>query len=541
VRIVNASYTILQDGIAGSGDELIVAAGSAALENCIFVATTARAARLLAESDPRRASQARRAAIEEYPFAIKAIADPHWKTDEGPNVAAPHEVLAYAALAGIALYDLTGSSEYSQDAIDFAKRMLTLQEQGIGNELGITGYFNRDPGGRRRAIEIHTSFADAPIAALAALCERFPDHPDRIAWYAGVAIQSECFFKRGAATTAPYHHVPTAIWQQADIEPYVRASVGTIRFAEKIGAPEIAPLTNEAGVRSDIGHELAAAMPLGPQQWLRTFPIALDRVFHGNATIQLARGIALVTAARLRRSGDLRRLAQLQLEWQVGLNPFGNSILYGVGERFASQMLLWTDDLVGAMPVGMDSRRDQPFWPHTSHMTSREMWIVPTARLMSLVSGVSAHARLLGVTKHNARCTNLLTRKSFVIGRGNYDLSLPAGRYRIELEDGRGRNIVLIGGVAYRDYVDVMAYPQAELEIVQESGKRTLSATVATWQPTNIRLQGHNLTITNPVRSVSAGSHNIRWNVETVDSSRAWVAILETEAGDLIADIVGTH
>lgn len=44
--------------------------------------------------------------------------------------------------------------------------------------------------------------------------------------------------------------------------------------------------------------------------------------------------------------------------------------------------------LVDAVPVGMDARHDVPFWPHICYMTSREMWVVPAARMLALVAAL---------------------------------------------------------------------------------------------------------------------------------------------------------
>lgn len=386
VRVIDSTFTFMQDGRPETPDEVTAAAGETAFESFLFVWSAADASAMLAEADPARAFAARAAAVEDYDAALASLPEDLAALPEGSNLPAPHEVLAYAALAALALKDATGETRYGSDAKRFADRLLALQETRLSQRFGITGYYSRDPAHRRRVIETHTSFADAPAKALSALHAAFPLDPDRMRWYAAVAVESECFLLRGAAMNAPYDYVPTAVWKPGDIEPYVKRALAQIPFAEAFGAPDITPSSNEAGIRADIRSEIGAGVDVGNAESLRTFPIAEDRVFHGGGTIQLARALSLVSAARLRRCPELAVLARRQLDWQLGLNPFAASLVHGVGQDYASQMLLWAGDIVGAVPVGMDARRDQPFWPHTSHMTSREMWIVPAARMLSLTS-----------------------------------------------------------------------------------------------------------------------------------------------------------
>ncbi len=82
VRAVNTGYAILQDGIANSGDEIVVSAGDAPFETFVFVSTALLAARVLAKSDPRRATAARAAAKEDYDAAIAGVAA---VTGKGPS------------------------------------------------------------------------------------------------------------------------------------------------------------------------------------------------------------------------------------------------------------------------------------------------------------------------------------------------------------------------------------------------------------------------------------------------------------------------
>jgi len=81
-------------------------------------------------------------------------------------------------------------------------------------------------------------------------------------------------------------------------------------------------------------------------------------------------------------------LTQRQLQWVVGLNPFSQSMMYGEGYRFAPQYTPVSGDIVGGLPVGIQTNRDAdvPFWPPENCYNWKELWINPTARWLGIMA-----------------------------------------------------------------------------------------------------------------------------------------------------------
>lgn len=81
------------------------------------------------------------------------------------------------------------------------------------------------------------------------------------------------------------------------------------------------------------------------------------------------------------------QLVGKQLEWTFGNNPFGQSLMYGVGYNFAPQFAYCTKCVVGSLAVGMDCMQgDEPFWSGSNYATSKEMWIAPVNRVVGTIA-----------------------------------------------------------------------------------------------------------------------------------------------------------
>lgn len=129
---------------------------------------------------------------------------------------------------------------------------------------------------------------------------------------------------------------------------------------------------------------------------MRTFPIWRDDLFHGGTNVQMSNTWALVEASKLRNDPEGMQLVGKQLQWVFGANPFGQSLMYGVGYDFAPQFATRLKDLVGSLPVGMDCMSgDKPYWSATNEATYKEIWVEPVSRFLGAVSVYASQDQLL--------------------------------------------------------------------------------------------------------------------------------------------------
>jgi len=81
------------------------------------------------------------------------------------------------------------------------------------------------------------------------------------------------------------------------------------------------------------------------------------------------------------------KLVGKQLQWVLGANPFGQSLMYGIGYDFPPHFAYCLKDIVGSLPVGMDCMSgDEPFWSATNTATYKEIWMEPVSRFLGAVS-----------------------------------------------------------------------------------------------------------------------------------------------------------
>ncbi|MBK8880826.1 MAG: hypothetical protein IPN67_00130 [Bacteroidales bacterium] len=140
-------------------------------------------------------------------------------------------------------------------------------------------------------------------------------------------------------------------------------------------------------VRGDMLRQFNDGTRLNKEYVLRTFPIYHDGLFHGNTNIHMSSAWALAEASRLRNDTEGMQLVGKQFRWIFGANPFGQSLMYGVGYDFAPQFAYCLKDVVGSLPVGMDCMSgDMPHWAATNTATSKEIWVEPVNRFLGAIS-----------------------------------------------------------------------------------------------------------------------------------------------------------
>jgi hypothetical protein len=346
---------IYTDNKPGTIDDVVSPARNVPWENFLTAAVQSKAGMMLEKTHPELAMKSRIAAIEDWQAAL----DSHKKWDQ-----ADYREASWGVTSSLLLAKMTGEDKYREKALFFGKLLLTCQEQKFLDGIPITGYFYENTSHTKVIHNLHAAFEEAPLIALGMLCREFPDHHDWIEWYSAVVLHSEYFMKRGSLIAVPFNNLPNSVWKESDI------------MSEK-----------DSAVRNDMLRQYKDGTPLNGNYALRTFPIYRDGLFHGNTNIHMSSTWALAEASRLRKDPEGMALVGRQLEWIFGANPFGQSLMYGVGYRFAPHFAYCLKDIVGSLPVGMDCMNgDMPHWCATNIATSKEIWVEPVNRFLGAIS-----------------------------------------------------------------------------------------------------------------------------------------------------------
>ena len=365
-RLGFGSHNFWTDNVAGTPDDRTVEAKNNPNANYISAAAEAIAARVLRTRDPVRAAQALRFAKEDWEYAIVGIEGPStWHTPA--FAAARMELAGIGVTASVELWRATGEARFREKAIELA-HVITASQQvtRVGSRMPLAGFFYTGPDKDTLFHQFHRAADQAPVVALELLVEAFPDHADWMTWYATVVRYAE-YQKKSATITAPYEVLPAYVYRTVD-SVQVPDSGG--RYLEK---------------QAEYAEQVRAGTPMGEGWYLRTFPVWFQR--RGNYGVLLSQAKALASASRLRGDRAGLELATRQAEWVVGRNPFSQSTMYGEGYDWAQQYSVSSGDMVGTLPVGMQSRgvTDLPYWPSQNMYVYKEVWVHSNNRWLWLM------------------------------------------------------------------------------------------------------------------------------------------------------------
>jgi len=426
------------NGIIGDEDDLIVTARRSPMDLLSASASEALAYNVLKHENPFMANFSLEMAEEDWKYALDELSKS--PSDDAPfafrgtfdpnNV--EHDPASAGILAAMELWKATGKQAYADQAFEWAKIIFNSQQQTRPDwDIPFTGFLYTSTKKDQILHYVHRGNEQATILALKLLCDLFQEHPDWMSWYASVVLHSE-YMKKIATYTSPYGVMPASIYNDR----------------EYLLAPESRQLPFKRQVLNGI--------PLGKGHYLRLFPVWMD--YRGHFGVILPQAQALIYAARLRGDIESVRLAQHQAEWVIGRNPFSQSTMWGEGYDFPPLYSVMSGDMVGGLPVGIQTRGDAdvPYWPVQNSWTYKEIWVRPVIRWIWLMRDLAGPARLEvradspiemkneltgQVTHLNTTGTNGLHKST--IPQGNYSIRyqgkeihrtfLPAASYKLDL------------------------------------------------------------------------------------------------------------
>ncbi len=448
------SYT---NGILGDSDDRQTAAQNNPSVNYLSAAVEARAWRVLKESDPEKAQRSLRTAQEDWEFAVKGR-EHHRPLAAGAYAGPDLELAAIGIIASTDLYQDTGEKRYADKAFELAEVVIGSQHQKLPDwKTPLAGFFYTNPRQEDLYHASHVGNEQAPVVAMARLCEVFPDHPDWMRWYAVAALHSEYYLKAAARFTEPYGVLPASVYRESE----------ALKIPETSASD---PLT-----RNIFRDQLHHGVPLGGDYFLRMFPIWMER--RGHFGVLLSQAKALAAAAHLRGDPDAADLAGKQVEWVLGRNPFSESAMYGEGYDFPPQYSERSGDIVGSLPVGIETRanNDEPYWPVQNCFNYKEVWVHPVGRWFWLMQDVAGPALVDGISPPATRepvefrpasgSGNTVVMPDFTTGR--FRTWLPQGRYTVS-QAGVHMAVSLLPGGTH--HVDLRPAQAVDFRISSEAG-----------------------------------------------------------------------
>ena len=341
------------DGIIGNDDDLNVSARKDSHANLIAALTEACAAMALKDRNPQIAAYALKCAVEDYGYGTET--EPVRVNAQPQRMNRMSIQTAGAALnVALALYEATADDTYKKAAIEHAGYLIKCQQQDdLDAGVPLKGFFYRTPEKEVIYHYSHNSFEQNFVVGLVKLSQMFPSEASE--WKKAIRLYGD-FHKQICAYTAPYYMLPAGIYDVTQARDEVDAE------------------------------QIRSGVKLNDRYYLKRFPVW--GAFRGNSGTTLSQAKGLADIANLLQDKDLLDIVYRALDWHLGANPFAQSLMYGEGYRFAAQYSAMSGNLVGGLPVGIQTHfnRDEPYWPAENCYNWKEIWVHPSTRWLMLVS-----------------------------------------------------------------------------------------------------------------------------------------------------------
>jgi hypothetical protein len=271
-----------------------------------FVYGEARVANVTKIADPEYSRETLEAAEKAF----------KWLRDN--NKYGDADTLGVAISASVELYKATGNQDYRDYAVEYASKILKLQV--TDPEEPVRGFFLS-----REATESNPSpdpqrgrpvFVQSQLLGLTDIYEEFSNHPDAELWKNAIELYANNYLlkmtEKNAFGLVPYGLYNDPAKLKGSTSRPIEGSSYTYRwFMEKNSNDE--------------------------WDW-----------YTGNNDNLAASGIGLIKASRILGNPELVKVAQRQLDWILGVNPFGATSVTGYGHNELRHF--WTTDFAPATP-----------------------------------------------------------------------------------------------------------------------------------------------------------------------------------------------
>jgi hypothetical protein len=341
-RNVWATKDMWTDGIIGSTDDFHSEAENSPHANLISATTEAMASIAFREKDKFLSDYALKCAIEDFDFGIQ-IEEQRMSVELG----------GAALNAALMLYQATNQDKYKQAALAYGQYIIRCQQQtDLDTGVSLKGFFYRNPSKEEILHYPHRGHEQDAVVGLVKLAQLFPDEAEK--WKIALQLYAG-FYKAAAAYNAPYYMIPAGIY-------------------------DLTKARNETETE-----QIKSGVRLNDRYYLKSFPVWTS--FRGNSGITLTQAKGLSAIANYLKDEELLNITYHTLDWHLGLNPFAQSLMYGEGYRYAGQYSVTSGNLVGGLPVGIQTHfnGDVPYWPTENCYNWKEIWVHPSCRWLMLM------------------------------------------------------------------------------------------------------------------------------------------------------------
>jgi hypothetical protein len=513
-RVLSCGTSCWTNGIHGDQDDVEALAQNVPIENMMVAGASAIASVLLRESEPEKAAYALKCAKEDWQFGYDRRDKELFRTIGDPaRILSPLLAYSTAVWSAVEIYRACGDTYYADRAAECAEYVLACQQTEYMWDAPVTGFFWRDKEKTMIQHYNHRSHESEPIMALSFLMDEFPNHHDYIKWYKAVLLYSE-YQRFGVSLTAPFEMAPASVY-------YVDEPAAQPKIFENQQ-----PHFNE-DMQKDFRAQVTGGFKLNDFYFFKRYPVWFS--FRGNTSPMLSSGKAAAICGKVRNEYDISEIAQRQMEWIIGRNPFSQSVMYGEGYDFCQLYTQLPGEQVGELSVGMESweNEDVPFWPQVNTATYKEVWMHSALRWIWIAADAYGPALVdayLPYAKGEKLIfTNTLSGQAYVFEpeyrTGKVSCSVPAGHYEISY---RGITVNKTFIAAKRYEMDALISYNTEYEV--KDGMVSISVSIRGEGEVMLSVRSSNIELDAGERSGKAGE-TLVFTGRVINRNQPWVAL----------------
>lgn len=365
-RATSAGISRWSDCLIGNMDDTIARVHNNAYEN-FFLSGIEASIALAMDDNNRLKAKAMTIAKEDFEFAVQKFKEDGFHHEpifwEHTYNMSESLFLATMVWTSCTLYKLTWQNQYADYAKQWADQLLECQEHDgieLFDQTLLKGFFYRDSTHKVIQHFNHQAREHLYAKALDMLIETH------------VCDEKEHVYKKCMESYGDYLKYLTSF-----TEPYPMISSGVYfddEYLDEASFHRQHLLVKEEATR-DYMKQLEVAHQIAPRLYAKKFPVWFS--FKGNNGILLSMGKSASLIGKRLHDHQLIEIAEGQLQWMVGMNPFGQSLVYGEGHNYAQQYSVQSGEMVGEMPVGIQTfeNEDDPYWPQFTNATYKEVWV----------------------------------------------------------------------------------------------------------------------------------------------------------------------
>jgi len=237
-------------------------------------------------------------------------------------------------------------------------------------KMPLHGFFYETTERKRILAYFHQSREHLMLEGLAMLLTDTPGHADAPKWKTSCQAYAD-YLHETSQVIEPYGILPAAVYEVNNTD-----YSNLYHEGDAVGLPSL----------EEYNAQVKNGIKLSKTHYLRRFPVAYQ--FRGFHAVLMGKAKAAFILSRLLDDKELKHIATRQLEYIIGYNPFAMSTIYGDGYDYPPLYGAYAGDVVGAVPVGIETfeNDDEPYFPMQNNCTYKEIWTHTTARVIWLVA-----------------------------------------------------------------------------------------------------------------------------------------------------------